>query len=224
MCGRYVLYGPQSRYQAFFDAQLLADFGDNYNIAPTAMTPVIRLSPEGQRVLSMLRWGLIPRWAKDPGVGARLNNARGETVAEKPSFRDAFRKRRCIVPASGFYEWHTTPSGKQPYYVSLRSGDPLAMAGLWEAWRAPDGTIVRTFCIVTTGPNEVMAPIHDRMPVLLHQKDFVQWLSPDADPSRVAELIEPFPSEGMQAWSVSKAVNRASSSGPDLILPTTTVP
>lgn len=177
MCGRYVLYGPQSRYQAYFDAQLLAEYDDNYNIAPMASVPVIRQSPDGGRVVDLLHWGLIPRWASDSSIGNKLIIARSETVAEKPSFRDAFKKRRCIVPASGFYEWATTDKGKLPYYISLQSGEPLAIAGLWKAWRGPDGSILRTFCILTTGPNEVMKPIHDRMPVLLHPKDFARWFS-----------------------------------------------
>ena len=219
MCGRYVLYGPQSRNQEYFQVAGWPDFGDRYNIAPTSLVPIIRQSPEGARVADLLKWGLIPHWAKDPSIGLKLNNARGETVAEKPSFRDAFKRRRCIVPASGFYEWKAEAGGKQPYYIRLKSDEPLAMAGLWESWRDPAGEVVRTFCIVTTSANALMESIHDRMPVLLRPDKFQRWLDPAAPGDSVADEVRPYPAEAMEAWPVSKAINRASNEGAELIDP-----
>lgn len=217
MCGRYALYGPSSRYQEYFDTQAWPDFPDRYNVAPTAVVPIIRQSPEGQRVVTPIRWGLIPRWAADPSIGAKLNNARGESVADKPSFRDAFKRRRCLIPASGFYEWKAIERGKQPYFIRYKSGNPMAMAGLWESWRDPEGQIVRTFCVITTGPNELMNEIHDRMPVLIQPKDFARWLSPELEGSTLTSLVVPIDAEGMEAWPVSKAVSRAGNDGPELI-------
>jgi len=126
--------------------------------------------------LHLLHWGLVPHWAKDPSIGTKLINARGESVAEKPSFREAFKKRRCLVPANGFFEWKAEGKIKQPHFISLKSGVPMAMAGLWESWKSPDGEIVRTVCIVTIGANELMAPIHDRMPVLVAPEHWQSWL------------------------------------------------
>ena len=217
MCGRYVLYGPQSRYQAYFDTKYWPEFADRYNIAPTSVVPVIRQSPEGERVADLLKWGLIPHWAKEPGIGLKLNNARAESLTEKPSFRDAFKRRRCIVPASGFYEWKAESIGKQPYYIHLKPDEPLAMAGLWESWRDPDGVVVRTFCIITTEANALMAQIHERMPVLLRPGDFAQWLDPEIPGEELRELLGPYPVDPMEAWPVSKAVSRASNEGAELI-------
>lgn len=221
MCGRYVLYGPPSRFQDHFDTENWPDFADRYNIAPSAPVPVIRQSPDGRRVADLLRWGLIPNWAKDATIGTKLNNARGETVAEKPSFRNAYRKRRCIVPAMGYYEWQEVPGErKRPWYVRLCSDEPMAFGGLWESWIAPaNGEIVRTFCIVTVGPNAVMAPIHDRMPVILKREDWPEWLSPDADAERVSEMVTPASDGMMEGWKVSRRVSRASEEGPELIVP-----
>jgi putative SOS response-associated peptidase YedK len=176
MCGRFALKSPPAKLVERFGLDECADFAPRYNIPPGTDIPVIRQSPEGKRVLHLLRWGLVPHWAKDPSIGNKLNNARGESVAEKPSFRDAFRRRRCLIPADGFYEWKTEGKVKQPYFISLKSGEPLAMGGLWESWRRPDGEILRTACIITTGPNDVMEPIHDRMPVILRTEDWQAWL------------------------------------------------
>jgi len=219
MCGRYVLYGPQSRYQQYFDAKLWPEFEDSYNIAPTSSVPVIRQSPEGDRVADLLKWGLIPHWAKDQTIGAKLNNARSETVAEKPSFRDAFKRRRCIVPASGFYEWKVMSAWKQPYYITLKSGEPLAMAGLWESWHGETGELVRTFCILTTAANSLMEQIHDRMPVLLHPDDFACWLDPAVAGTELLPVMHPYPADLMDAWAVSNAVSRANNEGKGLIEP-----
>ncbi len=165
MCGRFALAAPKAELITLFGLDDCVDFPVRYNIPPGTEIPVIRQSPEGKRVLHLLRWGLVPHWAKEPSIGAKLNNARGESVAEKPSFRDAFKRRRCLIPADGFYEWKAEGKTKQPYYISLKSGKPMAMAGLWESWKAPDGNILRTVCVVTTAANTVMKAIHDRMPV-----------------------------------------------------------
>lgn len=217
MCGRYALNTtPQELAETFKLDRSLA-FSARFNIAPASLVPVIRQSPQGELVADLLRWGLIPHWARDPAIGAKLNNARGESLTEKPSFRDAFRRRRCLIPATGYYEWKTEGKNKQPYFIHAKSGELLAMGGLWESWRSPDGEILRTFCVITTGPSTVIEPIHDRMPLLLRQKDHKQWLDPAISGSKILELVVPFASEGLDAWPVSKAVSRAENEGPTLI-------
>ena len=206
MCGRFALKAPPAELITRFGLDECADFHPRYNIPPGTDIPSIRQSPDGKRVLHLLRWGLVPHWARDISIGARLNNARGETVAEKPSFRDAFKRRRCLVPASGFYEWKTEDKIKQPYYISLKSGEPMALAELWESWKAPDGNTLRTVCIVTTGANALMAPIHERMPVIISLEHWQDWL---AEPAENAEsLVTAFPDEKMQAWPVSRRVSK----------------
>lgn len=217
MCGRFVLKAPPSELVTRFGLDECAAFGPRYNIPPGTDIPVIRQSPEGKRVLHLLRWGLIPPWAKDPGIGAKLNNARGESVAEKPSFRDAFKRRRCLVPADGFYEWKAEGKIKQPYYISLKSGEPMAMAGVWESWKAPDGNILRTVCIVTTGQNALMETIHERMPVIIGPEDRLEWLAAPAD--EIQRLLAPYAAEEMQAWPVSRRVNRTADDDAGLIEP-----
>lgn len=204
MCGRFALKAPPSELIARFGLDECADLIPRYNIPPGTDIAVIRQSPEGKRVLHKLRWGLVPHWAKDPSIGNKLNNARGETVAEKPSFRDAFKRRRCLIPANGFYEWKAEGKVKQPYYISLP--EPFAMAGLWESWKSPDGDVLRSCCVITTGPNALMAPIHDRMPVIISPEDWQRWLA--APVEDVAELVRPYPAEAMQAWPVSRRVSK----------------
>lgn len=218
MCGRYVLYGPVSRYEEHFQVHGWPCGPDRYNIAPSASVPIILQAPDGQRAVDLLRWGLVPNWAKDQTIGAKLNNARSETAAEKPSFRSAFRRRRCLVPASGFYEWQPVAGRKQPWYISLKDGAPMAMGGLWESWTDPaSGEILRTFCVLTTGPNEVMAPIHDRMPVILPPEAWATWLSPAADLAEISAMTSPAAAAEMQAWPVSRKVSSAREDGPELI-------
>lgn len=217
MCGRYVLSTRPEVLAAHFGLDAYCDYPPRWNIPPGTDIPVIRHSPEGKRVLNLLRWGLVPHWAKDASMGQRLNNARAETVAEKPAFRDAFRRRRCLVPADGFYEWKTVDKGKQPYYISLRSGEPMALGGLWQAWRAPDGTVLRTCAIVTTGCNALMASIHDRMPLIIAPDDWHTWLEDTAQAALA--LLSPYPVESMQAWPVHRRVSKASEDSPALIEP-----
>lgn len=206
MCGRFALKAPPAKLATYFDLDEVADFAPRYNIPPGTDIPVIRQSPEHKRVLHLLRWGLVPHWAKDPGIGNKLNNACGESVAEKPSFRDAFKRRRCLIPADGFYEWKADGKLKQPYYISLKTGEPMALGGLWESWKSPDGEIRRTCCIITTGPNEVMAPIHDRMPVILAPEHWQAWL--DAPAEDIQPLVRPYDASAMQAWPVDRRVSR----------------
>lgn len=217
MCGRFALKAPKTELIDLFDLAACDDFPVRYNIAPGTDIPVIRRSPEGLRVLHLLRWGLIPHWAKDPAIGARLVNARSESVADKPAFRDAFRRRRCLVPADGFYEWKTEGKVKQPYYFNAASGTPFALAGLWESWKAPDGTIVRTVCLLTTEANELMAPVHNRMPVIVGQDDWAAWLADPAE--KVAALLRPCSSGVLQARPVDRRVSRSGEEGAGLIAP-----
>ena len=219
MCGRFALKAPKSELIDLFDLASCDDYPVRYNIAPGTDIPVIRRSPEGQRVLHLLRWGLIPHWAKDPTIGARLVNARSESVADKPAFRDAFRRRRCLVPADGFYEWKTDGKVRQPYYFSATAGTPLALAGLWESWKAPDGTIVRTVCLLTTEANELMAPVHERMPVIVGRDDWTAWLGESAED--ITALLRPCAREELQAWPVDRRVSRSDEEGAALIAPPT---
>ncbi|MDZ7594573.1 MAG: SOS response-associated peptidase [Thiobacillus sp.] len=217
MCGRYALKTPASELAARFGLDEMVDVAPRYNISPGTEIPTIRYSPEGKRVMHLLRWGLVPHWAKDPGVGAKLSNARGETVAEKPSFRDAFNRRRCLVPANGFYEWKNEGRQKQPYYFSLKTGEAFALGGLWESWRAPNGDVLRTCCLITTAPNEIMMPVHDRMPLIVSPDDYAAWLTGEANDA--LDLVRPYAPDEMQSWAVSKGVSRSGEEGADLILP-----
>ena len=225
MCGRYALYGPSSRLKEHFGTDDWPEWTDRYNMAPSLDVPVVRVAPDGRRVAHLLRWGLVPHWAKDTAIGARLNNARAETVADKPSFRSAFARRRCLIPACGYFEWQTVPGErKQPWYISLRGADgrdsvPMAMGGLWESWTDPDGTVLRTCCVITTGPNDLMAPIHDRMPVIVEPADWARWLGGKTNAGGdVGDLLTPFDAARMQAWPVSRAVSNARNEGPALIV------
>jgi putative SOS response-associated peptidase YedK len=217
MCGRFVLKTPAAALTRIFGVDEGIDYPLRFNIPPGTDIPVIRHSPEGRRVLHLLRWGLVPHWAKDAGIGAKLNNARAEGVLEKPSFRDAFHRRRCLIPADGFYEWRSEGKLKQPYYISLKSGQPLAMGGLWESWRTPDGGLLRTCAVITTGPNAVMAPIHDRMPVIIGADDWQAWLSAPAE--AVMPMLEPPSASLIQAWPVSRRVSKTAEDDAGLIEP-----
>lgn len=217
MCGRYTLSTPPADLIAHFGLDECVAYAPRYNIPPGTDIPVIRQSPEGKRVAHLLRWGLVPHWAKDPTIGARLNNARAEGIESKPSFRDAFRRRRCLIPADGFYEWKTEGRAKQPYYFSAASCTPLAMAGLWESWRGEDGEILRTCAVITTGPNAVMAPVHDRMPVLVPPERWREWLA--ASPVVAREWLAHPPDDALRTWPVDRRVGRSGEDDPGLIQP-----
>lgn len=217
MCGRFVLSIDPAALSEYFALDACEPYAPHWNIPPGTDIPVIRHSPEGKRVAHLLRWGLVPYWAKDKAIGQRLSNARAESVADKPAFRAAFARRRCLIPANGFYEWKAEDKRKQPYYISLRDGSPLAMAGLWEAWTSPRGEVLRSCAIITTAANELMRPIHDRMPALIAPEHWQDWLT--ATPEAVSHLLVPFPSEALQAWPVDGRVSKVSNDHPGLTEP-----
>lgn len=199
MCGRYALNTTAAELIDHFKLLSCPEFGLRFNIAPASQIPIIRFKPDAGRVGQLVKWGLVPSWSKDPSIGAKLNNARGETVAEKPSFKSSFTRHRCLIPASGFYEWQTVAGKKQPFYIHPVEG-MFAFAGLLAAWKSPEGQTLVTTCIITTSPNEVMAPIHDRMPVILEPEQFDAWLDP-ARPGPL-EMIKPCATESMAAYPV----------------------
>jgi putative SOS response-associated peptidase YedK len=219
MCGRFTLTADVNTLQESFPfVEMPQGMQPHYNIAPTQ--PVAVVPNDGRNRLDYFIWGLIPSWAKDPNIGSRLINARAETLQEKPSFRTAFRRRRCLVLADGFYEWKQGERGKTPMYIRLASGKPFAFAGLWESWNAPDGSNVLSCTIITTQPNELMATIHNRMPVILLEESYSIWLeSGEADPQRLAGLLKPYPAAQMQAYPVSPMVNSPKNDLPELIRP-----
>lgn len=206
------------RLSAWPDEELIP----RYNVAPTQNAPVVVAGPEGARVGAMFRWGLIPFWSKDQDVGSRLINARSEGVESRPSFREALRRRRCLVPISGFYEWRKIEGStrKQPYYIHPAAGEVFALAGLWDSWNAPDGLVLRTFTILTTTPNELMAPLHDRMPVILAESDHDRWLDAAIqNPADVLPLLRPCPVTDMSCFAVSTVVNAPRNDSPECIAP-----
>jgi len=219
MCGRFTLTADISTLQESFPfVEMPQGMQPHFNIAPTQ--PVAVVPNDGRNRLDFFVWGLIPSWAKDPNIGSRLINARAETLQEKPSFRTAFRRRRCLVLADGFYEWKQGERGKTPMYIRLASGKPFAFAGLWESWNAPDASNVLSCTIITTQPNELMATIHNRMPVILPEEAYSTWLeSAEADPQRLAGLLKPYPAKQMQAYPVSPLVNSPKNDVPELIRP-----
>lgn len=213
MCGRYALTSPPELIASLFGITLLSQIRARYNISPTQSAPVVRQRKEG-RALDELRWGLVPHWAKDEKIGLQTINARAETADAKPAFRGAFRRRRCLVPADGFYEWkQLTPKRKQPYFIHRKDGAPLAFAGLWETWRHPDdpgSPPLESFTILTVEPNDLLRPIHNRMPAIIPPEDIDRWLDPDADdPAALKPLLRPSPPTELDLYPVSTLVNRA---------------
>lgn len=209
MCGRFTYLLSWEEIVALYELTAVTEMAPGwkprYNAAPTQMMPVIRLDADGRRELALLRWGLVPSWAKDAGAGSQMINARAETVAEKPAFRAAFKTRRCLVPADGFYEWRKTATAKQPYRITMADGSPFAFAGLWERWSKGDQPL-ETFTIITTTANELVAPIHDRMPVILDPADYDAWLE-SKDTAIPMALLQPYPARRMSAYPVSTRVN-----------------
>ena len=220
MCGRYMITSAREAIKRVFDVPTLFELAPRYNVAPTQEVPVVRLQ-EGERELVMLRWGLIPSWAKDPEIGNRMINARAETVPEKPSFRAAFRRRRCLVVADGFYEWQKRPHGpKQPYYITVGNGGPFGFAGLWERWSDPiEGYLVESCTIVTTMANERLEPIHDRMPVIIDPSDIDAWLDTSGNPAIAQALLAPYPAERMSAYPISRRINNVKNDDPACLEP-----
>jgi len=220
MCGRYMITSAREAMKRVFDVPTLFELAPRYNVAPTQEVPVVRLQ-EGERELAMLRWGLIPSWAKDPEIGNRMINARGETVAEKPSFRSAFRRRRCLVVADGFYEWQKRPHGpKQPYYITVGNGGPFGFAGLWERWSDPiEDYLVESCTIVTIIANDRLEPIHNRMPVIIDPSDFDAWLDTSGNPAIAQALLAPYLAERMRAYPISTRINNVKNDDPTCIEP-----
>lgn len=225
MCGRFTLTAdPETLRQIFAlgeSTQSLADYPPRYNIAPSQPVAAITASPEAGRRLEHFQWGLIPSWAKDPKIGYKMINARAETVAEKPSFRTALKRRRCLILADGFYEWQRTDDGKIPMYIRLKSGEPFAFAGLYEFWKPPESeTLVKSCTIITTTPNSLMEKIHDRMPVILKPEAYDDWLAPGDQPAAaMLALLKPYPATQMKAARVSPLVNNPRVDSPDCIQP-----
>jgi putative SOS response-associated peptidase YedK len=209
MCGRFALNENPRKFAEYFSLPGDMEYSPSWNIAPSSRICTITDDKEGRRHLHKMKWGLIPAWAKDATIGNKLANARGETVAEKPSFRSAFKSRRCLIPASGFYEWKSEKGIKFPWYISLKSGDPMAFAGLWERWHPNAVDTIESCCIITTDANKLMEPIHDRMPVILDPDQWATWLSQqEHQADKLLPMIHPHDSESMQAWPVSREVNR----------------
>lgn len=218
MCGRYTLTstdGLVDEFELIMNLQP-ADQVPRYNIAPTHMVPIIANQPRNERVAESMRWGLIPSWAKDPAIGNRMINARCETAAEKPAFKQALRYRRCIVPADGFYEWQRRGKSKHPYFIHAKDTEPggrssrqlLGFGGLWERWKTPDGTWLLSFTILTTAANPFMAPLHDRMPVIIDAADYDRWLDPEPQSHEVFDdILAPCPADRLAMYEVSQLVN-----------------
>ncbi len=216
MCGRYSFALEDELIWDRFRVRVrTAIYKARYNCAPGQDLAVI--SNEDPDFLDFFRWGLIPFWAKDPAIGNRLINAKSETVTEKPSFKNAFRSRRCLVPANGFFEWKKEKE-KIPYHIKMKDGSPFAMAGIWDRWTSADGEIIHSFSILTTSPNEKMALIHDRMPVILPREAESLWLSKSSEKD-LTDLLQPFPAEKMTAMPVSRLVNSAGNDDPSITIP-----
>ncbi|HXU44769.1 MAG TPA: SOS response-associated peptidase [Thermoanaerobaculia bacterium] len=223
MCGRYTLSAPPELIADLFEIPDVPSFSPRFNIAPTQEVAVVRQpAPGAPRRLDLLRWGLVPAWAEDPSIGNRMINARAESAAEKPSFKRSLQKQRCLVLADGFYEWKKEGKLKQPYWIHRRDGQPFAFAGLWASWRprgAPrEEPALETFTILTTTPNELMRPIHDRMPVILERDEHALWLDPAvSEVERLTSLLGPAPDGAFEATPVSRAVNSPAHDAPDCI-------
>jgi putative SOS response-associated peptidase YedK len=209
MCGRYRLSRRKENIEEHFDSSGEDDWIPRYNIAPTQPVPIIRQNPkEPRRELSLVRWGLIPAWAKDSSGAARMINTRSETAAATPAFRDAMTNRRCLIPADGFYEWQRTAKAKQPYCFEINGGELFAFAGLWDRWKHPSGQWVKSCSILTTTPNAVTSAVHDRMPVILNHADYDLWLDPGmTNAEAVSEMLKPYDPRTMRCYPVSTRVN-----------------
>lgn len=224
MCGRFSLRARAAEMLAeYFDLLDVPPLAARYNIAPSQPVPVVRLKPDEtkpHRELLMMRWGLIPSWAKDPAIGNRMINARAESLAKKPAFRTALRQQRCLIAADGFYEWQGAGRSKQPYFIHFRDDRPFAFTGLWEKWDGPDHAVIESCTIITTEANELLQPIHDRMPVILAPEVYQIWLNPALqNVDELADLLVPFSSEEMEVYPVTTLVNNATHDEPGCVSP-----
>jgi putative SOS response-associated peptidase YedK len=220
MCGRVVQRSPLQDVVDYFGGVLVHEglvIPPRFNLAPSQNILALRAGRRQPEAL-MLHWGLIPSWAKDPSIGSRMINARAETAADKPAYRDCFRRRRCIVPVDGFYEWQKQGRGKQPYYIHGREGRPLALAGLWDRWSG-EGQVIESCTILTTTPNSLMHPLHDRMPVILSKEDVSRWLDPQSQPEGLRELLRPSPPERLEAYPVGVRINSPVNDDPQCLSP-----
>jgi putative SOS response-associated peptidase YedK len=224
MCGRYCISSAPEAIRRLFRYRQQPNFPPRYNVAPTQPVPIVRLN-RGEREFALVRWGLIPAWVKDPKSFALLINARGESVNDKPAFRNAMKRRRCLFPADGFYEWKTEDERRRPYFARPKTGGPIAFAGLWEAWIGPNGEEMETAAIVTTQANRTMGAIHPRAPVIVAPEAFDLWLDCDkADAVTAAALIAPAPEGLMEVYEISPAVNKVENDSPHLIEPCSSPP
>ena len=224
MCGRFTLTADQDSFEDRFSLTRF-DMGwvPSFNIAPTQEVLTVT-NDGGENRPELMRWGLVPSWAKDPKIGNRMINARSETLAEKPSFRTAFKRRRCLIPADGFYEWKREGKAKKPMLITANPGGLFAFAGLWETWKQPDDSWLLTCAIITTSANEVMKSIHDRMPVILPRESEASWLDPEEqDTAMLSELLLPYDSDRMEAYEVSTLVNSPRNNFPEVIEPVATL-
>lgn len=225
MCGRFTLMADAETLRQAFELDSAPDLTPRYNVAPTQpVAGVIAASAEAgsdkKRALEIFRWGLIPSWAKDPAIGNRMINARAETLAEKPAFRAALKRRRCLILADGFYEWKAEGRKKTPIFIQLKDGDPFAFAGLWEVWQSPEGDLIKSCTLITTTPNALMEKIHDRMPVILPPPAYDTWLAPGELPAaKLDSLLKPFAASKMKAAAVSTLVNNPANDLPECIVP-----
>lgn len=217
MCGRFAFFSPREAVQEYFRIDVPFALEPRYNVAPSQEIAVIRQPADTKPQAAMLKWGLVPFWAKDAAIGARMINARAETVAQKPAFRQAFKRRRCVILADGFYEWHTEDGRKTPYFISLKTDRPFAMAGLWESWDKTDQPPLETCAIITTTASKSIGKLHDRMPVILDSPATTDWIQAERDPDALIAMLKSYDDEEIQAWPVNRSVNNPVNQGSTLI-------
>lgn len=220
MCGRFALTVSPENISKYFHVEDVTEEIHQYNIAPGQLIKSIIQTPNDKRKITSMKWGLIPSWTKDPSKGVKTINARAETVHTKPSFRNAIRYRRCIIPASGFYEWEKVEKRKVPYYIHLKSNEPIGFAGLWDKWKGNNGSVIESCTILTTSSNNLLKPIHDRMPVIIHPNEYELWLDREMnEPDKLKSIFQPYPSEMLTLYRISNLVNKTDYDKDDCIKP-----